>query len=84
VLFCIIVQYLYYCRVGSALCDLVDNGCNPGWYQNGGFCYLFNQKKLVTQQQASDECDVFMATLLRIESGDELVHTYYELLIALC
>ncbi|OWF41489.1 macrophage mannose receptor 1-like [Mizuhopecten yessoensis] len=51
--------------------DTVDLGCNPGWYPNAGYCYLFNTNKRVTHQQAADECNNYLATLVRVESANE-------------
>ena len=50
---------------------VINEGCDPAWYASGGHCYLYNTQKLVTRQQAYDECDVYSGTLLRVESQDE-------------
>lgn len=52
--------------------DMENLGCDPGWYDNNGYCYLFNNKKLVTRKQANTECSNQNAFLVRIESSDEL------------
>ncbi|XP_060063615.1 C-type mannose receptor 2-like [Ylistrum balloti] len=51
--------------------DTVDLGCDPGWYPSGGYCYLFNTNKRVTHQEAADECNDYLATLVRVESAYE-------------
>ncbi|XP_033756415.1 macrophage mannose receptor 1-like [Pecten maximus] len=63
--------FLFLTALAVVLGDTVDLGCDPGWYPNGGYCYLFNTNKRVTHQQAADECNDYLATLVRVESANE-------------
>ena len=48
-------------------------GCDEGWYYNNGYCYLFYNTRMVTWQQASDECDRYDSSLLYFDDLNEEV-----------
>ena len=48
-------------------------GCQAGWVEGNGYCYLFNTYKKVTFRQAEQECNKYDSSALYIESQTEYV-----------
>ena len=75
-------RVLYYnrcCYVLFYLAGLVQGqtgkplGCQAGWVEGNGYCYLFNTYKKVTFRQAEQECNKYDSSALYIESQTEYV-----------
>lgn len=50
-------------------------GCDEGWEDANGYCYLFVTDKKVTFRQAEQECNRYDSSLLYIQSQAEYVST---------
>ena len=48
-------------------------GCDEGWANANGYCYLFYNKRRVSRQQAANECDRYDSSLLYFDNKEEEV-----------
>ena len=48
-------------------------GCDEGWANANGYCYLFYNTRRVSRQQAANECDRYDSSLLYFDNKEEEV-----------
>ena len=48
-------------------------GCDEGWANANGYCYLFYNTRRVSRQQAANECDRYDSSLLYFDNKKEEV-----------